>query len=64
MWKGGMGSGCGCKAPELKGFWDMPWLWAGGSFSVPAVPMETQLPLPQGSHTQVSCQHAWYFCSN
>lgn len=27
-------------------------------------PVETQLPLPQDSGTQVSCQHLQYFCTN
>lgn len=54
-----MGSGCGCKAPWLQGFWDLPWLWVGGSFSVPGPPMETQLPFPQGPDTQVSMYGAF-----
>lgn len=59
-----MGSGCGCKTPVLKEFWDLPWLWIGGSFSVPGSPVKTPLPLPQGSDTQVSCKHVWCFCTN
>lgn len=31
MWRAGMGSGCGCTAPEPKGYGG----WEGGSFSVP-----------------------------
>ena len=54
---------------QLQGTWAEgavgPALTLGVRFLLWAwTPVETQLPLPQDSGTQVGCQHVWYFGAN